>query len=819
MATNELKVLLTGDASRLSASLNTASGKLKSFGSNVKSIGASLQRVAVPLALAGGAAIKLGMDFDKSMTQIKSLVGVASAEVDKMGEAARQMAASTGKSSNEAAEALFFVTSAGLRGSEAMDVLNASLKASAVGLGETKTVADLATSAMNAYGSSTLSATDATDVMVAAVREGKLEATELASSMGRVLPIASNMGVSFGEVGAAFAALSRTGTNAAEAATQVRGIFASLLKPTTDAEIALSQMGLSSAGLRKSLKEDGLLATLEILKQNFEGNDTAAQRVFGNVRALSGVMDLLGANVGTTRQIFANMNNTQGTTAKAFKETAKSASFQLTAALNKAKESFAQMGAVMLKTMLPLFQDIAAAVSKVFNAFNNLDGATQKLALGFGAMVIALPTILSLVGTLTTLVGALLSPIGLVAAALAAVAYVIYKNWAEVAPVVVGLYNQFVDLYNSSEALRVIIGVLGATFKAVFISVKAQIDQFINVFSTMWNVIKEFSEKGTDGAFGDILKQGFENGKDIATKAGEDIGKGYSDAIADAVGDRLEKKTVEQLNTGLSNAANSVKGMFTGLFSGGGGVGGSQAAAGQDGPNLSDVFASGGVIGDQLVGGSGQLPFSNVITGMEIAAEKMNSTQQKIRNNAVTFTQGLSEIYTSGLNDLAVGIGEALGSAIAGGGNLVQDLSSVILGTIGNMAMQLGKLAISIGIGVEGIKTALKTLNPAVAIAAGIALVALGSFAKSQAGKIAGGGGQTAFAKGGIVSGPVNALVGEYPGAKSNPEVIAPLNKLKNIIGEQGGGGNMNVSGEFVVRGQDLVVALQRADKTRSRIK
>ena len=113
----------------------------------------------------------------------------------------------------------------------------------------------------------------------------------------------------------------------------------------------------------------------------------------------------------------------------------------------------------------------------------------------------------------------------------------------------------------------------------------------------------------------------------------------------------------------------------------------------------------------------------------------------------------------------------------------------------------------------------MQTLNPAVAIAGGIALIALGSFAKAQAGKIAGGGGQTAFANGGIVSGPVNALVGEYPGAKSNPEVIAPLNKLKNIIGEQGGGGNMNVSGEFVVRGQDLVVALQRADKTRSRIK
>ena len=97
MAANELKVLLTGDASRLSASLNTASSRLKSFGNNVKSIGSSLQRFSLPLALAGGAAVKMGADFDKSMTQIKSLVGVASAEVDKMGAAARNMAVNTGK--------------------------------------------------------------------------------------------------------------------------------------------------------------------------------------------------------------------------------------------------------------------------------------------------------------------------------------------------------------------------------------------------------------------------------------------------------------------------------------------------------------------------------------------------------------------------------------------------------------------------------------------------------------------------------------------------------------------------------------------------
>ena len=50
------------------------------------------------------------------------MVGIASNEVDKMGEAAKKMALQTGKSSSEAAEALFFITSAGLRRKEAMDV-------------------------------------------------------------------------------------------------------------------------------------------------------------------------------------------------------------------------------------------------------------------------------------------------------------------------------------------------------------------------------------------------------------------------------------------------------------------------------------------------------------------------------------------------------------------------------------------------------------------------------------------------------------------------------------------------------------------------
>lgn len=58
------------------------------------------------------------------------------------------------------------------------------------------------------------------------------------------------------------------------------------------------------------------------------------------------------------------------------------------------------------------------------------------------------------------------------------------------------------------------------------------------------------------------------------------------------------------------------------------------------------------------------------------------------------------------------------------------------------------------------------------------------------------------FAKGGIVSGPTLALVGEYAGASSNPEVIAPLDKLRSMIQPQGGfGGNVR----FEIEGRKLV--------------
>jgi hypothetical protein len=71
------------------------------------------------------------------------------------------------------------------------------------------------------------------------------------------------------------------------------------------------------------------------------------------------------------------------------------------------------------------------------------------------------------------------------------------------------------------------------------------------------------------------------------------------------------------------------------------------------------------------------------------------------------------------------------------------------------------------------------------------------------------------LASGGLVTGPTMALVGEGSGTSlSNPEVVAPLDKLRSMLG------NMNQSGyiaETRIQGSDLLLSIERAERNRNR--
>jgi TP901 family phage tail tape measure protein len=350
--------------------------------------------VSLPLAGIATAAVKSATEFESSMTKIQSLVGFSAEAVAEFNKEILNMSGRTAKAPKELADALFFATSAGLDAENALLAVESAARASAAGLGETQTIVDLTTSVVNAYGSELIDAAEATDVLTTAVRLGKLEPAQLSGAMGAVLPIASAMGIEFHEVGAAFAAMSRTGTGASEAATQVKGILSGLLKPTQEASQALADVGLSTEDIHKSLREDGLLATLELLVERFDGNASATSAVFGNIRALSGVMDMLGGNAEATREVFAGMNDTLGATDDAFGIASETAEFKFRQTMADLQTTMIEVGNILL----PIVGDIVEKFGDLVSRFTELDEGTQKFIVFFGGFVAIVGPVLIAVG-------------------------------------------------------------------------------------------------------------------------------------------------------------------------------------------------------------------------------------------------------------------------------------------------------------------------------------------------------------------------------------------------------------------------------------
>jgi tape measure domain-containing protein len=153
--------------------------------------------------------------------------------------------------------------------------------------------------------------------------------------------------------------------------------------------------------------------------------------------------------------------------------------------------------------------------------------------------------------------------------------------------------------------------------------------------------------------------------------------------------------------------------------------------------------------------------------------------------------------------DVSVALGEQLGNALSGAKFEI----SALLAPIADAIVSFGKMAIQAGVTALAIKAALKLGNPLLAIASGIALVAIGTAIKK-------GVTTPKLAEGGLAYGPTMATVGDNRNARVDPEVIAPLSKLKSMMGDMGVGGSL----ETRISGNDLIILLNRSQKGLSRI-
>jgi hypothetical protein len=200
----------------------------------------------------------------------------------------------------------------------------------------------------------------------------------------------------------------------------------------------------------------------------------------------------------------------------------------------------------------------------------------------------------------------------------------------------------------------------------------------------------------------------------------------------------------------------------------------------------------------------------HTFTQIDYAMQNQIAKQEEYEASFAKSMEGVNQAFNSLTADGLEAFGVLLGDIMTGQIGSFQDFGKKLLGAVAAFMKSFGQALIATATASKAFKELL-IKNPVLAAAAGVALVAGSAVITNMLNK---GPQATAFAEGGIVSGPTLGLVGEYPGASSNPEVIAPLDKLKGML-------NTNEQSGFVasttIQGRDLAIVLERYNKDRNR--
>jgi hypothetical protein len=196
---------------------------------------------------------------------------------------------------------------------------------------------------------------------------------------------------------------------------------------------------------------------------------------------------------------------------------------------------------------------------------------------------------------------------------------------------------------------------------------------------------------------------------------------------------------------------------------------------------------------------------------IDYAMQNQIAKQEEYEASFAKTMEGVNQAFNSLTAEGLESFGNMIGDLMTGQIGSFDDFGKSLLASVAKFMRAFGSALIATATASKAFKELL-IKDPILAAAAGVALVAGSAVITGMLNK---GPQPTAFADGGIVSGPTLGLVGEYPGASSNPEVIAPLDKLKGMLKGMGNEGGYVAS--TTISGRDLALVIERYNKDSKR--
>ena len=382
---------------------------------------------------------------------------------------------------------LYQTISAGISDTaEAQEFMNAATIASIGGSAELSTVIEAGTKAMAGFGLGVEDSTRIFDVFAGTVKAGQTTMGELASAFPKVAGMAGEMGMTIEETAGVFAGLTKVMESSDEVSTSLAAVLTGLLKPTTDMKEAFETLGYESG--QAMIQELGLMGTLKELQGTTDGSAEAMGGLFGNVRALRGVMPALGTAAGDVAASIDIVTNSAGLSQKQFEDMTDTVKYQWGVAMSSSKVMLEDIGRVVNKVFVPVLEVLIGWIKKLSEWWMGLSEPMKKIIITVAGIVAGIlllaGTIMILVGLKTLIVGMLVSAAtaiwGAVTASLAFVAANIW--WIAIIAAVIAVGYLLIKHW---DKVKEGVARLGNFITNVFIGIR-------NIVVKVWNFIIDF---------------------------------------------------------------------------------------------------------------------------------------------------------------------------------------------------------------------------------------------------------------------------------------------------------------------------------------
>lgn len=657
-----------------------AGKQIQNAGKTISNTGSTLTKsITLPIAGVATAAIKMSNDFETAMAKVSTIADTTKTPMATLKEQVIDLSNIVGTGVTDIAEAQYQAISAGIDTASSVDFVGIAVKAAKGGFTDTTTAVNGLTTVLNAYKKGADEAAAISDQMLIAQNFGKTSFGEMASSMGKVIPIASSLDISTQELFSSIAVLTKNGIATSESVTGLKAAFSNILKPSSDAAKYAKSIGLEFNAAH--LQSVGWSQMLQEIKEKTGGNTEAMGRLFGSTEALNSVLVLAGKGSEDFSTAMKMMQNSTGATQAAYEKMLTPAE-RMNIAFNKIKNSLIQFGAALT----PVFEKVADIIGKVGDRLNNLSEGQVNAIVKFATVVAAIGPILIIFGKMVTMVGtvkktygnmlktivkfegiagAITSPAGIVIGVLAAIAIaavLIIKNWDQV---------------------KAFLSNVGAWFKNAFEKAGFSVEGFQNKFSSIGDTI------------GNIVGKISGFCKDIARIFKKEFAGSVAEGLDDVNGDleafvggtvSVFDRIVTAIDKGLKSFE-AILDFFTGAF-----IGNWDSAAQGFRNSLKNIFPPD--VADGLIKAfDNALPaIKAVIEGIKSAftdfvqdAKKIFGNFKDIFDGIGTFIKGIFtgdvETALKGFQDITDGAFEAIKNIVKSKLNSAKKIATGILST------------------------------------------------------------------------------------------------------------------------------------------